>query len=182
MFILITWLNIVFLTNLKPKVWFVGADLYDDVQNPLSKNLRHCHQSQFWWGIPPSFPLLYTPLIVHKRFCKKKKKQPLIKTINQKSNEIFFHVKFMNIFSRYKVSCCTSGRGCRNTWWRSWTRRRQYCWWECATRCCTRPSLTSSCRPCFRRYLTGECRLINFICYSFFTMVGSSANFHFVLT
>lgn len=115
-------------------------------------------------------------------FVKKKKKQPLIKTINQKSNEIFFHVKFMNIFSRYKVSCCTSGRGCRNTWWRSWTRRRQYCWWECATRCCTRPSLTSSCRPCFRRYLTGECRLINFICYSFFTMVGSSANFHFVLT
>lgn len=90
MFILITWLNIVFLTNLKPKVWFVGADLYDDVQNPLSKNLRHCHQSQFWWGIPPSFPLLYTPLIVHKRFCKKKKNNLWSKQLIKKVMKYFF--------------------------------------------------------------------------------------------
>lgn len=72
MFILITWLNIVFLTNLKPKVWFVGADLYDDVQNPLSKNLRHCHQSQFWWGIPPPFHYFTHPSSFTNVFVKKK--------------------------------------------------------------------------------------------------------------
>lgn len=57
----------------KPKIWFVGADFYDDVQNTLSENLRHCHQSQFWWGISATISILYTPLIVQKHFCKIKK-------------------------------------------------------------------------------------------------------------
>lgn len=54
----------------KPKIWFVGADFYDDVQNTLSENLRHCHQSQFWWGISATISILYTPLIVQKHFCR----------------------------------------------------------------------------------------------------------------
>lgn len=119
---------------------------------------------------PPPFPFFYTPLIVQKHFCKiknktKQTKKTMIKIIIQTIDEIFFHVKFMNIFLRYRVSCCTSGRGCRNTWWRFWTRRRQFCWWEYATQCCTRPLLMCSCRPSFRRYLTGEWRLINFTFY-----------------
>lgn len=119
---------------------------------------------------PPPFPFFYTPLIVQKHFCKIKKKtkqteKTLIKTIIQTIDELFFHVKFVNKFSRYRVSCYTSGRGCRNTWWRFWTRRRQFCWWEYATQCCTRPLLMCSCRPSFRRYLTGEWRLINFTFY-----------------
>lgn len=120
---------------------------------------------------PPPFPFFYTPLIVQKHFCKIKNKtkqteKTLIKTIIQTIDELFFHVKFVNKFSRYRVSCYTSGRGCRNTWWRFWTRRRQFCWWEYATQCCTRPSQTCSCRPSFRRYLTGEWRLINFTFYN----------------
>lgn len=118
---------------------------------------------------PPPFPFFYTPLIVQKHFCKIKKQnkteKTLIKTIIQTIDELFFHVKFVNKFSRYRVSCYTSGRGCRNTWWRFWTRRRQFCWWEYATQCCTRPLLMCSCRPSFRRYLTGEWRLINFTFY-----------------
>lgn len=155
----------------KPKIWFVGADLYDDVQNTLSENLRHCHQSQFWWGISATISILYKPLIVQKHFCRiknktKQTKNTLIKTMIQTIDEIFVHVKFVNIFSRYRVSCCTSGRGCRNTWWRSWTRRRQFCWWEYATQCCTRPSQMCSCRPSFRHYLTGKWRPINFTFYN----------------
>lgn len=120
---------------------------------------------------PPPFPFFYTPLIVQKHFCKIKNKtkqteKTLIKTIIQTIDELFFHVKFVNKFSRYRVSCYTSGRGCRNTWWRFWTRRRQFCWWEYATQCCTRPLLMCSCRPSFRRYLTGEWRLINFTFYN----------------
>lgn len=119
---------------------------------------------------PPPFPFFYTLLIVQKHFCKiknktKQTKKTMIKIIIQTIDEIFFHVKFMNIFLRYRVSCCTSGRGCRNTWWRFWTRRRQFFWWEYATQCCTKPLLMCSCRPSFRRYLTGEWRLINFTFY-----------------
>lgn len=126
---------------------------------------------------PPPCPFFYTPLIVQKHFCKIKNKtkqteKTLIKTIIQTIDEIFFHVKFVNIFSRYRVSCYTSGRGCRNTWWRSWTRRRQFYWWEYVTQCCTRPLLTSSCRPSFRRYLTGELTSDRYLS-SYFTMVGS---------
>lgn len=80
----------------KPKIWFVGADFYDDVQNTLSENLRHCHQSQFWWGISATISILYTPLIVQKHFCKIKNKTKQNKQKRLWSKQLF--KQLMNYF------------------------------------------------------------------------------------